>query len=65
MGYSKGHYSVNCCVHCRKNLSLTEDAMGYRKCADCIYFENIGVYSIEQYNDWLRTKKCPEICTEK
>lgn len=49
--------SVNRCTHCRKSLTLTADKLGYTKCADCTYFEAIGVYTTEQYNEWLRKNK--------
>lgn len=47
--------SVNVCSHCRnRNLTLAEDKAGNRRCATCTYFDNIGVYTIEDYNNWLR-----------
>lgn len=47
-------YSVNICSHCRqRQLTIVEDSLGIRKCADCVYFNTIGVYTIEQYNNWL------------
>ena len=50
--------SVKVCSHCRsRNLTLAEEKMGLKKCADCIYFESIGVYTIEQYNAWLKKNK--------
>ena len=46
--------SVNCCRRCRRNLTLTADNLGYKICADCLYFENRGIYTIEQYNEYLK-----------
>jgi hypothetical protein len=53
MTKSRGFFSVNVCSHCRKQLTLNDDLLGSRKCSECIYFETIGVHSVEQYNDWL------------
>lgn len=50
----RGVYSVNCCTHCRTQLTLIADSLGMRKCAQCLYFESIGVYTIEDYNNYLR-----------
>lgn len=47
-------YSVNCCEHCKKNLTLSEDQAGFIHCAECQFFESIGVYTIIDYNNWLR-----------
>lgn len=49
-------YSVNVCSHCRKQLTLIADKLGMRKCPQCVYFDNIGVYSVKQYNNWLNDK---------
>lgn len=50
----KGTYSANCCTHCRQNLTLIADKLGMTKCANCLYFETIGVYTITDYNNWLK-----------
>jgi hypothetical protein len=51
-------YSVNQCTRCkRRQLSVKEVEAGYRICPDCLYFENMGIYSIEDYNEWLKKNK--------
>jgi len=47
-------YSVNVCQHCRKQLTLIADLLRERRCPQCVYFDNIGVYTTEQFNDWLK-----------
>lgn len=47
-------YSVNCCRRCKRQLTIIADKLGYNKCAECNYFDSIGVYSIEDYNEWLK-----------
>lgn len=56
MKYQGSQRSVNVCSHCRKNhLSLSANKMGITKCAECNYFHTRGIYTIEQYNIWLRS----------
>lgn len=49
-------YSVNVCLHCRKQLTISADQLGYRECANCNYFHTLGIYTVEQYNEWLKKK---------
>jgi ribosomal protein L37AE/L43A len=57
MSYQGSNISVNCCAKCGKNLTLALDQMGIDYCADCYYFKSIGVYSITDYNNWLKKNK--------
>lgn len=44
------------CPHCRQRyMTLYESELGY--CADCLYFKSVGVYTIKDYNDWLKGEK--------
>lgn len=52
-----GFYSVNVCSCCRKQLSITADKLGYRECAECTYFHSLGIYSTQDYNNWLKRNK--------
>ena len=45
--------SVNVCEKCKENLSLTEAKFG-STCTNCKYFELRRVYTIEDYNNWLK-----------
>lgn len=43
---------------CSRRMTIGEEKAGYGIftyiCPNCSYFKNIGVYSIEQYNNWLK-----------
>lgn len=43
-------YSVNCCIKCRKNLTITADLLGYIKCAECTYNEYMQMYDNKRAN---------------
>ena len=53
MKQQKSIWSVNCCTHCKKQLTLMADKLGKTKCAQCDYFDGIGVYTIQDYNEYL------------
>jgi len=49
-----GFFSANKCCHCKRQLTISGDKLGYKECADCTYFHNREIYSVEDYNNWLK-----------
>ena len=56
MAISKGTWSASVCRTCRRQLTLSEGRAKMTLCTDCTCLESAGVYTIKQYNNWLKKK---------
>lgn len=47
--------SVDLCQHCRKRrISIGASNAGFTKCPECIHLELNRVYTIQDYNNYLK-----------
>ena len=59
------------CPHCGKELGPLDrawiDSMApwYAECAECTYLLALGIYTIDQYNQWLRDGRSPRLRYEQ